>query len=382
MRFPASPLAIWAIEDDAVQVVWGDLPPGEVQAEVGNQTAALDHVGGAGALVVNNLPPSSKLQMVVRSAAGTTVLKFTTLTPPPGERLARIATVSDLHLGAERWGFLKTMNESKMELPAGIDPAIAATPASMRCATAAIDEAVAWGASQLVIKGDAAHHRTPEAFQLVDQLVDKFADLPILMIPGNHDVDDKSDMDVPSTFGQRQLPLIRTQDHLDLPGLRLVATDSTIDNTGPGTINENRSELLDLVAGSPDPVLLAIHHHFQPRSYPTYWPLGIPAPESTDFLTDLGRANKNTLVTSGHTHRNRVRHHGPVLLTQVASTRDWPGVWAGYTIYEGGISQVVRRIAQPGAIHWHEYSKDAVGGIWRYWSSGPMKQRCLSHSWT
>lgn len=390
--FPASPLSVWSVEDDAVQIVWGDLPPGEVRAKAADQSVRIEHLGGAGSLAIEGLPPSRKLQAIVQwngdiaqggpANSGSKVLEFRTLTPPPGERLTRIATVSDLHLGATNWGFLKTMNEDKLGLPSGLDPAVAEMPAAFRCASAAITEALAWGAVQLVIKGDSAHHRTEESFAQVDRLLDQFPDAPILMIPGNHDVDDRSDIPIPESFGQGRIPMVQSLNYRDLPGIRLIGCNTTILNTGPGVIQPHSAELLQLASETSGPVLLATHHHFQPKPFPTYWPLGIPAPESTDFLTALGRANPNTVVTSGHTHRNRIRRHGPVLLTQVASTRDWPGVWAGYTVYEGGISQVVRRIAAPGAIHWHEYSKDALVGIWRFWSNGPLSQRCLVQSWS
>ncbi len=394
-RFPASPLGIWAVESDSAQVVWGQLPAGRVQVDVADSVVAIDHVGGAGSIVVEDLPAATSLRATVTWHDGTeqaalrqAKLHLRTLSPPPGELLAKIATISDLHLGAKHWGFFKTMEESKLTLP----PSLGSLPEPhpILCAQAGVAEALQWGASHLVLKGDAAHHRTQSAFALVDDFLDdicgdgpdRFAPNSILIIPGNHDVDNKSAIPLPGSYGRRNpVPITRTHAHLDLPGVRLIVGDTTIDGEGPGTLDRCEAGILDLAAESDLPVLLATHHHFQPKSYPTYWPMGIPAPQSINFLDSLGQANPRSLVTSGHTHRNRIRRHGSVVVSQVASTRDWPGVWAGYRIYEGGISQVVRRIARPGAIHWHEYSKDAVLGAWRFWSQGSPEQRCEAWPW-
>ena len=50
---------------------------------------------------------------------------------------------------------------------------------------------------------------------------------------------------------------------------------------------------------------------------------------------------------AGHTHRNRVRRYGPtgdVPWVEVACVKDYPGAWAEYRVYEGGILQIFHRI--------------------------------------
>ena len=39
---------------------------------------------------------------------------------------------------------------------------------------------------------------------------------------------------------------------------------------------------------------------------------------------------------------------------EVACAKDYPGVWAEYRVYEGGYTQVVRRISAPDALAWTE----------------------------
>ena len=94
--------------------------------------------------------------------------------------------------------------------------------------------------------------------------------------------------------------------------------------------------------------------------------------------SDAGRA---VFVTSGHTHRHRRRRHGPAVITEVGSPKDFPGTWAGYVVHEGGIRQVVRRIARPDVLRWTERSAAAAFGLWSRWSPGTLDDRCFPHTW-
>lgn len=367
----ASPPQVWAIEDTSLQLTWGDLPPGPVTATSDHGETTVEHGGGPGGLLIDGLPPDSPVSIKLSWSGGSLVLNATTVPAPPGELLARFATISDLHLGARRWGALKTMTDkSDFEVPH-----------PYRCASAAVAEAVEWGAELLMIKGDAAQHECDADFAQVAKLVDQFPDLPMLLIPGNHDVDGESTGTIPLTIGRRLLPYTRKVDRVDLPGARILAADTSLPGRGRGTLARTRASILDEAASSDRPIFLGVHHQLQPGRIPRYWPAGISAPESTDFLDELDRLDIPVIVSSGHTHRNRSRMHRRVLMTEVASTKDWPGVWAGYAVHEGGIRQVIRRIMQPEAIVWTEYSRGALNGLWSMWSPGPIEQRCLSHPW-
>ena len=70
-----------------------------------------------------------------------------------------------------------------------------------------------------------------------------------------------------------------------------------------------------------------------------------------------------------------------MIVTEVGSPKDYPGTWGGYVVHEGGIRQVVRRIAEPDVIAWTEYTRRAVGGVWGLWSPGSLSDRCWSHTW-
>ncbi len=369
--FWPSPLQVWAADATSIQICWGDLPPGQLRVTIGDLESRSEHPGGPGAVTVDGLTSATDHSIVVDIDGRRSELRARTLTPPPGEVVARVATVSDLHLGAGHWGFFRTM----------VDLSGNPEPAPTRCARAAITEAAAWGADHLVIKGDAAHHRRPDHYARLGDLVDEFTDLPMTLIPGNHDVDNTTHMDIPTSVGHRNLPMTRSVAIEDLPGIRVVSVDTTIEGRGIGTFETNGAEAIDAAASADRGVLMLLHHQIQRHRYPTHHPPGISKAEGLDFLRELGRRNPDTWVSSGHTHRNRARSVGPVQLSEVASTRDWPGVWAGYEIREGGISQTVRRIEAHDAITWHEYSRGAVLGVWSAWAQGARSQRSLSKRW-
>ena len=366
-----SPPQVWAVEDTSVQITWGKLGPGKVTASVPGHEVTIDHLGGPGALDIPGLQPGAAVTIDLLSESDGATLETTTMATPPGPELSRFATISDLHLGARRWGALNTMT----------DPSGHAVPHPFRCALSAIEDAVAWGAELLIIKGDAVQHEVEADFAQLGDLVDRFPDLPMLLIPGNHDVDCQGEA-IPLGVGKRELTYTRNVDAVDLPGVRVVVGDTSIPGRGRGSLDRVSSALMQTAAEADRPIFVAIHHQLQPTRIPRHWPLGIPAPQSSALLDQLADLPQPVTVSSGHTHRNRSRRHRDVLVTEVGSTKDWPGVWAGYVVHEGGVRQVVRRSAARDAITWTEYSRDAVAGLWGKWSPGPMDERCVANVWT
>ncbi len=370
LRRRVTPVHVWAVEDTTAQVMWGHLPQGRVVLEAEHAGAVLDHPGGAGGLTITGLEPDSAVMIRVMADGVDKILSTRTLPTPPGELCAVVATVSDLHLVEHSWGFLKTMTEIEPDLE----------PYATRCAKAAIHEAQQWGAEHLVIKGDAAHHRNPHSYEQLGLLVDSFPDFPMSLIPGNHDVDRHGDIELPDGVGSRKLQYERGVGSLDLGGARIVTIDTTIERQNHGAIAHQTERVVAALA-SDRPTIALLHHQLQKGKYPRYWPPGIPGPEALPFLDAISATNQRLLLSSGHTHRNRRRDYKSTIITEVASTKDWPGVWAGYAIHEGGVRQVVRRIEHHQAAAWHEYSQHAVLGVWSKWSPGRMSQRCFTQEW-
>jgi 3',5'-cyclic-AMP phosphodiesterase len=372
------------VDTDAIQVAWRGLGDGDLMIRVldDDVTASTELVlaehGAAGAAHLTGLPSGRLLRIEVAGRAlhdGPRVLSARTLTPPPGSELCRIATVSDLHLGTEVFGHRGTIT----------DPVDHPDPHPVRCAEAAWDEAVGWGAERIIAKGDLTNVGRPEEWRAYARLVAR-SPVPVDAIPGNHD------HARPGTRGAllpaeaaanwglsiAQPLLVR-----DLPGLRVLLADTTLPGRNPGTLAPVANDLLDAAADA-DPtagVLVVLHHHLQPQWVPEAWPPGISQRESATFLDRLGAAHPHAMVTSGHTHRNRRWGRAGVVVTQVGSTKDYPGAWAGYVVHEGGIRQVVRRIERPDCIAWTDHSRLAAFGAWEHASPGLLDARCFSLPW-
>jgi len=364
---------IVALEPTAVQVTWVGLRPGPVALTVGDHRQVVDTGGGPGGLVVDGLAPSTSYTLEVAAGGVPDRTRRQTIrTPatPPGQELTRIASVSDIHLGAGAVGILGRIREHRH----GGDPH------PLRCGRAAIAESHEWGSQLLVVKGDVVEEGHPEEWDLADQMF-RDAEVPVSIVPGNHEVKKDRVMDHPVTLVDDDIEIVTGVHHHDLPGLRLILVNSTVEDHGHGAVDHLRDEVAERAADTDLPVLIAMHHYAQRFELPWFWPPGIPGREARRFLDAVARANPRSVVTSGHTHRNRSRRHGPLLVTEVGSTKDFPGVWGGYVVYEGGITQTVRRTLAPEAIEWTEYTRRAVGGFWGVWAFGSLADRCITHPW-
>ena len=220
--------------------------------------------------------------------------------------------------------------------------------------------------------------------------------LPTVVVAGNHDVEIRRETDLcPALLAatrrrrcgrrlRRAAPApvaVAAPLHVvDLPGIRVVTVDSSRETHSTGSLRPVLADLLDALAESDRPALVCVHHCFDRWPVPTKYPGGIPWPESPQVLAAIRRVKPDVVVTTGHTHRNRARRLGPLVVSEVGSTKDYPGVWAGYAVYEGGIVQVVRRITWPDAMGWTEYTRRALGGLWRWYAPGHAGRPLLQPS--
>jgi 3',5'-cyclic AMP phosphodiesterase CpdA len=278
--------------------------------------------------------------------------------------------VSDTHIGMETFGFWPNVTD-----PLDLDE-----PPPERCLRAALAEATAWGAQLVVAKGDMTQHGDVDEARRVVAILEACG-LPVEAYVGNHEVRGSSE-DLAPVFATAGITLVQRGVRVrDVPGLRLVMVDSTIKAKHVGSYDAHGAEVLAAAGDASTPVMVLAHHPPMPLPFPWFWPPGVPSPEAHRFLDALGRANRRALLTAGHTHRHRRYRRGQVEITEVGSTHDYPGTWAGYVVHEGGIRQVVRRIAAPDAIAWTEATRRTVLGAWGRWSPGEIQDRCFSLAW-
>lgn len=289
-------------------------------------------------------------------------------TPPPGRELYRFATVNDVHIGETRFGFPIRYRE-----PDDVEP----YPA--RCLRAALAEAKAWGAERVLGKGDLTDRGSEEECDWFAQLA-RESGVPINTLLGNHDIRDE-DTDAAVALRRRGIPVATETEALDVPGLRIILLPSAFKSHEGLWSPDNCERALALAAEAAAPVFVATHHYPQRFNVPTEYPDGVPARSARPFLEELNRVAPGSVIACGHTHRHHRRHYKSLLITEIGSTKDWPGVWAGYRVFEGGIMQTVHHVAEPSARAWINRTSSTLFGAWRYWSPGLRTHRNWSWNW-
>jgi Icc protein len=381
-RLPYTPYRspeLFAVEDTAAQFHWRGLEPGPVRIEVYRR----DHLGrllsthdcrarepgGIGVGEVGGLEPQTQYRATIFDVGGNEhAVDFTTLMPPQGELLGRFATLSDLHLGTHEFGLFPKAVESPLGAPA--HPA--------RAAGAGLDAAAKWGAELVVLKGDLTDNSRPDEWRQLAGLIDTYH-LPTQLMLGNHERmrrKDRVDPERPLAEMGRSIDPVLVH---DLPGIRLVLVDTTGAH-GWGDVRHTRDAAVEAVRGA-GPCVVLLHHYLEPFPVPTFWPPGIGPSQSRQFLASLAEANPALMITAGHSHRHRRHRRAGITVTEVGSPKDYPGVWAGYAVHEGGIRQVVRRISEPASLAWTERTRAVMLGAWGHWTPGAMSERCFSLNW-
>lgn len=366
---------VFAVEDTTAQVTWSSLPPGEVVLAAGDAEARIEvtSTGVPGAVVLDGLSPGREYDLRMRiGPQHSVVCGFRTLTPPPGELLCRLATISDTHIGERGFGLAPRLREDR-----GV---LTGDPYPTRCARAALAEALAWGPHHVVAKGDLTWSGRPDQWQTVAEILAS-SPVPVSATLGNHDVGLKS-VDGREALASHGILVTREPETVDLPGIRVVVGHSADNGHQHGVVDaDQREAIVKLAADAPGPAFVTMHHYVDPLPVPSRYPRGTPRSQGLVLLRQLAEANPSTFVSFGHSHRHRRRTTQGLPVTEVGSTKDHPGVWAGYAVHEGGIRQVVRRVAEPGCIAWTERTAAVLGGFWGWWAPGRLSWRCFSWTW-
>jgi len=377
-------LDVVAVEPTRAQLAWARPGAGALSVELDGRPVELADprptTDGPGGVELTGLRPDRTHQVrLSRDGQVVATRRFHTPAAPAGEELFRFATISDLHLG--RGDRKYRLPKMRKEVPEPRDDVVdLEQDRQFRTARAAIDEALAWGAQLLVVKGDLCDESVEWIWDQAAELLGSLP-VPVVILPGNHDTGALRLIEPEVAAAARGLEVIRGVGHLDVPGLRIVAVDSTNPGNGWGSVARHADEVAALAAEAERGVFVATHHHPQRFRPPLFWPHGIPGPDADDFARTVTAANPAVMASSGHTHRCRRRVVEGLTWTEVAATNHFPGVWAGYTVYDGGLTQAVRRILEPVPMEWIEGTRHVLGGVWALWSTGTIDDRCCSITW-
>jgi Icc protein len=294
-------------------------------------------------------------------------MAFTTLPRPPGERLATIATVNDVHFGEQAAGII---GGSDIGPILRSEPGEPPYPEVMN--RAAVAEIAAVAPDVVVAKGDLTSGGIEEEHRaFLDCYGAAFGDR-LRAVRGNHDV-----------CGARTFADDPVQEVV-LPGVVVAILDTTIPGKANGTLHPDQLAWLDALGARADrPVLVLGHHHvWNPDTGHrdgTYY--GIEPDASQGLVDVVARRPALVAYAAGHTHRNRVVHvaaSGDVPYAEVAATKDFPGAWAEYRVFEGGIIQVLHRIADPAALRWTERTRSMYAGLYAEYAFGELDDRCFA----
>jgi Icc protein len=292
---------------------------------------------------------------------------FRTLPRPPGDRLATAATVNDVHFGEIECGILNGVDDHPIYRAApGDDP----YPEVMN--RAAIADIKALDPDTVVVKGDLTSMGTRAEYQAFLNAYGPAFGEKLVHVRGNHDAYHGEDF-------ASHAPLVVT-----LPGVTLAVIDTSIPGLASGGVSAESLAWLDQTAAEADrPVLVFGHHHVwspdSPKRPEAYF--GINPDDSERLVEVVARRPRIVGYFAGHTHRNRVRRFsatGDVPWVEVACVKDFPGAWAEYRVYEGGILQVFRRISAPEALAWSEKTRDMYAGLYEMYAFGALADRCFA----
>jgi predicted phosphodiesterase len=292
---------------------------------------------------------------------------FRTLPRPGGDRLATFATVNDVHFGEVECGVLEGLDVGPI---LSAEPGEAPYPETMN--RGAISEITALRPDAVIVKGDLTTHGTVEEYEAFRRAYDGAFGDRLYHVRGNHD----------SYIGESfasDAPI-----EVELPGVRLAILDTVIPRHHTGQVTTAQLEWLDELATRSDrPVLVFGHHHVwspdsnqRPETY-----FGINPDDSEKLVGVFARRPNLVGYFAGHTHRNRVRRiaaTGEVPWVEVACVKDFPGSWAEYRVFDGGVLQVHRRISTPEALDWTERTRVMFGGFYPQYSFGKLEDRCFA----
>jgi 3',5'-cyclic AMP phosphodiesterase CpdA len=222
------------------------------------------------------------------------------------------------------------------------------------------------------VKGDLTDTGRPEEYAQFLSVYGRFGDR-LHHVRGNHDA--------------MRDPALATSGApyaVGLAGVTLAVLDSTVPGRVGGALDDaQRAWLDDLASQSTVPVMVFAHHPLWDLDarHPVDPNYAIARDDSAAVLDIVARRETIVGFFAGHTHTNRVIRRPRarnVPLVEVACAKDYPGAWAEYRCYEGGYTQVMRRIAAPDALAWSERCRSMIQGIYRDLVLGSIRSRCFT----
>jgi 3',5'-cyclic AMP phosphodiesterase CpdA len=245
---------------------------------------------------------------------------------------------------------------------------------------AVVSEMRALAPDAVVVKGDLTRAGLPEEYAAFLAAYGGLGDT-MFHVRGNHDAIADPTMALEDTPYAIELGFSGSM------GVTLAVLDTVIPGTDGGQLTADQVQWLrDLATETSGPVLVFGHHylwdlHSETRNPHTF---GIN-PDDSEALAAVVAAHENIVgYFAGHTHRNRVKryeHVRNVPFAEIACTKDYPGAWGEYRIYEGGYTQRIRRVTEPSAFAWAEKTRAMFAGVYTDYALGSLESRSFTQTW-
>ena len=295
--------------------------------------------------------------------------EVTTLTRPGGELLCRLATVNDVHFGEIEAGRIDDHTDGPIQRA---EPGEPPYPETMN--RGAVHEIAGLDPVAVIVKGDLSQDGQPEEWAAFEACYRPAFGERLHVVRGNHDAYKGQT----GYAGDQWIPL---------PGIAVALLDTVLPLQTTGSLSTTQLEWLDTMAAETDRPVLVMGHHQQwiagtANDHRSQDYFGLH-PDASDALAEVFARRPSLLAyTAGHTHRHRVRRMAcgaPSI--EIGCVKDFPGTWAEYRVYEGGVTQVVHRISSPEALAWSERCRHLYrdfGVDYESYALGALEDRCCN----
>jgi 3',5'-cyclic-AMP phosphodiesterase len=361
---------LMTVGPDEVVVTFRSEPGLVVETKVGD--AVVTTTGPFHSARVTGLEPGTDYPVTVDDAPSGDYLPATvrTLARPAGRLLSTIATANDVHFGETECG--KTGNPDADAVGPILRAAPGDPPYPEVMNHAVIAEMARLEPDAVVVKGDLTDSGTEEQYAAFLAAYGVLGDR-MYHVRGNHDA-----------FRDPMMAIEDAPYSVELEGITIAVLDTVVPGQDGGQLPADQRQWLDDLAGESTAPVLVFGHHYVANlagSDTGNLSFGINRADSEALVEVFARRDAIAGYFAGHTHRNRVRRFDPaarVPCCEVACVKDYPGVWGEYRVYEGGYTQVVRRVTDPAAFAWAEKTRGLYAGYYRDYALGPLDWRCFT----
>jgi Icc protein len=292
-----------------------------------------------------------------------------TLPRPDGELLCRFATVNDVHFGETECG---RIDDQPIGPILRREPGEESYPELMN--GGAVREIADIDPVAVIVKGDLSNDGGADEWAAFEACYRTAFRERLHVVRGNHDA-------------HRGQAAYAGDQWIELPALSIGLLDTTIPHATPGALRPEQIEWLDdQLAHAGRTLLLGHHQQWVPggdgpeRRSDDYFGLH---PDTSDALDAVCARHPNVIAyAAGHTHRHRLRRMAvsgrPTI--EVGCVKDFPGTWAEYRVFEGGVMQVVHRISDPEALRWSNRCRALYrdfGVDYEEYAMGALADRCF-----